>query len=49
MNMRKRKNAGRLLSRLLCLVTVMGMGEEAPVGDFGRETCPANRHGNTSR
>ena len=25
MNMRKRKNAGRLLSRLLCLVTVMGM------------------------
>ena len=24
MNMRKRKNAGRLLSRLLCLVTVMG-------------------------
>lgn len=25
MNMRKRKNAGRLLSRLLCLVTAMGM------------------------
>lgn len=25
MNMRKRKNAGRLLSRLLCLVTVMGI------------------------
>lgn len=25
MNMRKRKNTGRLLSRLLCLVTVMGM------------------------
>ena len=25
MNMRKRKHAGRLLSRLLCLVTVMGM------------------------
>lgn len=25
MKMRKRKNAGRLLSRLLCLVTVMGM------------------------
>ena len=25
MKMRKRKNAGKLLSRLLCLVTVMGM------------------------
>ena len=25
MKMRKRKNAGRLLSRLLCLVTAMGM------------------------
>ena len=25
MNMRKQKNAGRLLSRLLCLVTAMGM------------------------
>ena len=23
-------------------------GEEAPAGDFGRETCPANRHGTPS-
>ena len=32
MKMRKRKNAGKLLSRLLCLVTVMGMLDRVVLG-----------------
>lgn len=43
MNMRKRKNAGRLLSRLLCLVMVLGMLPTTALAEkWGKEPGSSN-------